>query len=279
MTQADIIKGFTDIDGQPVPDLFYAAMDATALWPAVRQLRAWEWERLDVAPGNDVLDVGCGLGDITIALARAASPGRVVGIDASGGMLAEARRRAGAAGATVEWQPADALELPFPDASFDRCRSERTLQWVADPPAAIAEMLRVLRPGGRLALLDTDWRTLVLDHPDPALARRLGDAVETLRGPACTVGGRLVNLLRDTGVTNLEVTAASHVWTAWDPAAGPAPHGIFPLRLMAEELAAGGLLDAGDATRFVDQIEDAGRKDRFFASITMMAVAARKPAA
>lgn len=65
----------------------------------------------------------------------------------------------------------DALALDEPDDSFDAARCERVLQWVSDPAAAVAELTRVVRPGGRICLIDTDWSTLRLDAGDPNIER------------------------------------------------------------------------------------------------------------
>ena len=91
----DLAKGFTAVDAQPDATPLIAAMDATATFPAVRQLRAHERERLALRPGDRLLDVGCGLGDVAMALAPEVAPGgEVVGVDASEAMLDVARRRA-----------------------------------------------------------------------------------------------------------------------------------------------------------------------------------------
>src|SRR5688500_13099405 len=144
-------KGFSQVDGQADPSMLIAGMDATAQWPAVQRLRSWERDRLGVAAGCAVLDVGCGTADVLAGLAAVATAqGRAVGVDASEQMLAVAQQRARAAGVSLDLRVGDATELDFEDGSFDVVRSERTLQWVSDPARAVAEMVRVLRPGGRI---------------------------------------------------------------------------------------------------------------------------------
>jgi len=110
-----------------------------------------------VAPGGQALDVATGTGDLAFALARVVGPGgRVVGIDFSDPMLEVARRKAYDASRPLapEFQRADALDLPFADASFDAVTIGFGLRNVTDVPRALAEMCRVLRPGGRLACLE-----------------------------------------------------------------------------------------------------------------------------
>lgn len=100
-----------------------------------------------VGPAEDVLDVGCGTGAVVASL-RAATRGRVVGVDPSDGMLVEARR---AAPADVELARMSAEELPF-EGEFDLVLSNSALQWFRDPARALARFRAALRPGGRTAI-------------------------------------------------------------------------------------------------------------------------------
>ena len=110
------------------------------------------WRRLTarsvVRPGDRVLDVCCGTGDL--ALACAAEGGRVTGLDFSERMLERAQRKSSA----VEWVPGDAVALPFPDASFDAATVGFGVRNVPELDRALAELRRVLRPGGRVAILE-----------------------------------------------------------------------------------------------------------------------------
>jgi demethylmenaquinone methyltransferase/2-methoxy-6-polyprenyl-1,4-benzoquinol methylase len=101
-----------------------------------------------VRPGDRVLDVACGTGDL--ALAAAAAGGRVTGVDFSTRMLERARRKSSA----VEWLEADALALPFDDASFDVVTSGFGVRNFADLEAGLRELRRVLGPGGRIGVLE-----------------------------------------------------------------------------------------------------------------------------
>jgi len=110
------------------------------------------WRRLTaqavVRPGDDVLDACCGTGDLAIAAARAG--GTVTGLDFSPAMLARARRKAPA----LEWIEGDLLSLPFGDASFDSATVGFGVRNVEDLARAVDELRRVLRPGGRLGVLE-----------------------------------------------------------------------------------------------------------------------------
>ncbi|MEX5298350.1 methyltransferase domain-containing protein [Kocuria sp. CPCC 205292] len=102
-----------------------------------------------VRPGQSVLDVACGTGVVAREAARLLQgSGRVVGLDVNAGMLAVARRVAPA----LEWVEADALDLPFPDGSFDVVLCQAGLMFVADPVRALQEMARVAAPEGTVAV-------------------------------------------------------------------------------------------------------------------------------
>jgi demethylmenaquinone methyltransferase/2-methoxy-6-polyprenyl-1,4-benzoquinol methylase len=118
------------------------------------------WKRATVRAvrpraGGRYLDVCTGTGDVALRLARAAAPSAlVVGLDYSAGMLAVAGRRSPGRG-RVAWLRADALRLPFRDATFDGVTISFGLRNVADIPAGLAEIRRVLKPGARLVVTDT----------------------------------------------------------------------------------------------------------------------------
>jgi arsenite methyltransferase len=133
-------------------------------------------EALAARPGDRILDVGCGPGFYIPELLRQVGPnGAVVGIDSSESMLALAAGRSGA-GDHVEFHQADATALPVADASFDAALSVQVLEYVADIPAALAEILRALHPGGRAVIWDVDWATLSMRTADPGRMRRVLDA-------------------------------------------------------------------------------------------------------
>ena len=112
-------------------------------------------DRVAPAAADTVLDVACGTGSIAAELVRRADCS-VVGLDRSEEMLAEARRTLAAAGLAgrIQLEQGDAQRLPFADASFDHLTGGYLLRYVEDPTATIAGLARVVRPGGRMALLD-----------------------------------------------------------------------------------------------------------------------------
>ena len=271
--------GYRRVDDDENVAVLVGTMDATARWDATVELRAWERHRLRLIEGERLLDVGCGLGEAALALAEdLGARGKVVGIDASTSMLSAARERARAAVCPMRFSVGDALALDEPDSSFDAARSERTLQWLTDPQAAVDELARVLRPGGRISLIDTDWSTLQLDVGDSTVASRVREAMRAERSRPSNVGSRLGELVRAAGFEAPLETAATQVWTTWNPDDSPAPDGCFSMRSLADDLVATGQLNEADVDRFVSTVHDAARSDHFSMSLTMFAVIATNPA-
>lgn len=162
---------------------------------------------LEPGPGQRLLDVGCGTGVDVLALAdRVAPGGSVSGVDMSGELVAEATGRV-PDGVAADFRVADASALPFPDHTFDGTRAERVLQHVPDPGRAIAELVRVTRPGGRVLAADPDHGMWALDMSDRALTRTLMSWwVDNVPNP--WMGRQLAGLLRAAGVEDVRIELA-----------------------------------------------------------------------
>jgi SAM-dependent methyltransferase len=146
---------------------------AAELEPAARRVV----ELAAIAPGERVLDVACGTGNA--AFLAAAAGARVTGLDSAARLVDVARARAAAEGADAEFVVGDALDLPFADGAFDAVVSVFGVVFVPDPERAIAEILRVLAPGGR-ALLSA-W---VPDGPIDAMVGVLGRGLVAAGSPS-----------------------------------------------------------------------------------------------
>jgi ubiquinone/menaquinone biosynthesis C-methylase UbiE len=128
----------------------YAWFTAQAAWRASCARLA---DELAASEPELVVDLGCGPGVSTFELARLLPRSRLVGLDVAPRMLRQAQRRA-PSGVSVGWLHADAASLPFPDASVAACTGHSFLYLVQDRTSVLREIRRVLRPGGRLALME-----------------------------------------------------------------------------------------------------------------------------
>lgn len=119
--------------------------------------RAWRRRAVELAevePGMRVLDCATGTGDLALAFKRAVGPGEVVGTDFCAEMIAPAPAKAARAGLEVRFEVADAMQLPYPDQSFDRASIAFGIRNVDDPVRCLQELARVTRPGGRVVVLE-----------------------------------------------------------------------------------------------------------------------------
>jgi SAM-dependent methyltransferase len=171
------IAEFPAVDRAPDPAALIEWMDDARTLPGVRIAKSLAVQALGLRPGLAVAEIGCGPGEDAREMARRVAPGgSVTGVDASAAMIAEARSRAATRNLPVTFRAGDALSLPLPDKSVDRCRADTLLQHVPDPARAVAEMARITRRGGRIALVEFDLGTLAVDHPDRATTRQVLDA-------------------------------------------------------------------------------------------------------
>jgi SAM-dependent methyltransferase len=199
-----VSQTYSDVDGSADPVEAAAWQERMASWPAIRAYKERTYEL--IAGSGRVIDIGCGPGVDVVALGH-----DCVGVDPSGTMLAAATRR----GADV--CRADAHCLPFRDGAFQAARADRVFQHLADPTAALREMVRVVARGGRLVVADPDQESLVIRVP--GVRQGVLDRLESLRRDLGYRNGTLVSripeLFDDVGVELTDVDA--FVLTIRDP--------------------------------------------------------------
>jgi ubiquinone/menaquinone biosynthesis C-methylase UbiE len=152
-----------------------AFLEDRARCPDQRQVNDWLIAALDPRPGECILEAGSGSGVMARMIAPRVAPGGVVvGMDVSHDMAFAAQEYLAAdpAGA-VEFVIASAEVMPFPDGAFDAAFAARLLLHVPDAAAVLRQLVRVTRPRGRVAVMDLDFETLAIDHPDRELTRRI----------------------------------------------------------------------------------------------------------
>lgn len=160
--------------------------------------------------GMRLLDCGCGPGSITVGLAELVAPGEVIGIDASADLIASAQDNAASAGlSNATFQTGDVYSLPFADDSFDAVWAHALLEHLHDPVAALAEMRRVLKPGGLIGVRELDLDSLLIGPESPALVRCIELWIRLTRenGGDAQIGKKLAALLTAAGFREVGMSA------------------------------------------------------------------------
>jgi ubiquinone/menaquinone biosynthesis C-methylase UbiE len=158
---------FTRVDSAKDANWFITFMDTVNALPEYGAVRRTLASGLGPLTGKHVLDIGCGTGDDARELAELVGPeGKITGVDLSEAMVNEARRRNDGRSLPAEFAVEDMQRLSFADGSFDGVRVKLVRQHCPDLDKADDEVLRVTRQGGRIAVFDYDFDTLIVDHPD-----------------------------------------------------------------------------------------------------------------
>lgn len=247
------------------------ALDAQAASPGVQRLRAWAHAGLVARPGERALDVGAGTGSETQVLAAAVGrDGEAIGVEPNAGLRAVAEQRAAEAGSAARFVDGDALALPLGDAEADAVWCERVFQHLAEPGRAAAEVARVLRPGGRVVLLDTDWATTILHPGEPDVVAALAScAMAAAANPYA--GRRLLGDLTGAGLAvddiGSQALVQDHRTVTWPI-----------VRMMAETALRRELITAEQRDALYADLAAAAEQGALHMSVTMFGVLAHRPA-
>lgn len=237
-------------------------------------IRAAYLDLLQIAPGERVLDVGCGTGVVTRAVATRVGPtGHVLGVDPSPTMLAVAREIAEREGVAeqIEFRVGDARALPVDDAAFDVVLAITALSHTTDAEQAIPELLRAVRPGGRVGVFDIDPESWIISHPDRALTRRISAAATDIITDGW-LARRLPGLLEAAGLVDVRVRAFTPVER--DPTGYYGS--LAPMRA-AQAVQAGAVSDE-ECERWLAALRVEQAANRFLAGLTHLFIWGRRPA-
>ncbi|MFI7607647.1 methyltransferase domain-containing protein [Micromonospora sp. NPDC049366] len=257
------MHGFTDVDRQSDPDSWVDVLDRLTEEPFYRAYQERVRELLRPMPGRRYVEVGAGAG-ASAARLRDAHDVSVTTVDRSLTMAAAMRARG-----LTQCVVADAHQLPFLSNSFDGAWADRTVQHLADPHTAVEELVRVVRPHGRIVLADPDYDTQVLDIADQNLARR----VLRFRADVLLRNGTLAHqhagLLAALGL--VDITVEPRTLLVRDPTA---VDNVLGLRSWAATAAHRGTLDPTEARAFEEQFDEAVKAHRFTYAVTFFLTAA-----
>jgi ubiquinone/menaquinone biosynthesis C-methylase UbiE len=246
----------------------------------VARYKNLSYKLLQLGPGMQVLDVGCGPGVDLLPLAKkVGKQGQVTGLDNDRELLREGQQALSKYG-KIHLVEGLAEQLPFLDEIFDRTRADRVLQHVPRPKAVLAEMWRVLRPGGRVVLVEPDWKTAAIYPGSP----EGGDDDRTLSAVLAynqrqsvhpLIGRQLRSLFWEDGVSSwedlhIQSLALSH--TSW-----PVTDALLTITQLALGLSQESPALASEITAWLKAIERAADWGEFMASIQFFFASARKP--
>jgi len=243
-------------------DAMYATPDVVAQHQFVLGL-------LNLKPAKRVLDIGSGPGYLVSEMGAAVGrDGAVHGLDASVAMNAIAAHRC-AGKPWVQIDEGDVLELPYADSTFDAAVSTQVYEYVADLPRALDELHRVLRPGGRALILDTDWDSLVWHTSDRELNRRITAAWDDhLVHPH--LPRVLARLMRTAGFT----VTAQRVHVLFNTELTENSFSAFDMRAVAKYVPGHHGLTEADAAAWVADLQARSDAGEFFYSLNRYIVMA-----
>jgi arsenite methyltransferase len=230
-------------------------------------------EALAARPGERILDVGCGPGFYARELLdEVGDQGSIVAVDASPDMLALARRRCEGR-PNVSFLEGNAIALPVDDGDFDAALCVQVMEYVADPAAALAEMHRALRPGGRVVVWDVDWATAWWHSAHPDRMRRVLVAWdEHLAHPSLprTLGAHL----GAAGFTDVAVAGHSFATVDYDDGS----FAVAMLGMVADFVPGRGGVTGDEVAAWKAEQRDLAEQGRFFFEGTQFCFTATKPA-
>lgn len=231
--------------------------------------REFVLEHLPIRHGDAVLSAGCGPGFETAALAeQVGETGRVTGIDVNQDVLAAARDRCRDL-PQVSFHLGDVTDLPVADESLNLAVAKQVLVGVSDVESALAELFRVLEPGGRVAITGGDRRTHVKHTPTERMRR--ADEIFRTESGGSRLGTRLVSMLPEAGFTSVDVEPRAKIQTE---ITDQIERGIEVQRAVLESSEA---FDDDEIATWERDLRDLGETGRFLSCSTVFLYVARKP--
>jgi SAM-dependent methyltransferase len=252
------LSAFTSLDQVKAIETY---VDALVAFDGIEQLQELKHiERTMVQPSSAVLDVGCGFGLETERLARLVGEGgTATGIDESAQFIAEAVRRASAAGLHIDYRAGLAEHLPYANKSFDHVRAERLLIYLTDVSKALSEMRRVLRPGGVLALIEPDFGTTTVNVSDRALVRRVMAHEADTAVKQSWLPGQLTPMLTGLGLRDVKIATRVLIF--------PQALGATYFSSVAQNAANDGVISKRECAAWQAEIAELSRSARLFGTV------------
>lgn len=238
------------------------------------RMRDAYFDELPLGSARTVLDVGCGTGvEVRALLARPDFVGRVVAVDQSPALLERARRLAAqeVVQERLDLVVGDAHRLEAGDGAFDVVIAHTLVSHLADPPMALREMARVIRPGGTVAVFDGDYASWTWSHPDPVLAAAMDEGFRSAVVANPRVMREMPSLLREAGLKLVAAQASVYAETGTGRFFPAAAETYGPI------IAGAGAVSAADVERWLVGLRRALDERTFFAACNYHACLAERP--
>lgn len=271
MTEQNYKSGWSNIDQTENPAYYIQFMNRVRPQDDAPEPYQSLFTALGVKPGQEILDVGCGTGGTMRALAQhEPAIGRIVGVDNSAVMIAEAEKRAAGSNWPLTHHVIDAHQLPFADNSFDGCFATGVFEIIEQPQTVLAEMARVLRPGGRLVVITGDIDATMIDATNRTVTRKIIHYANDYEGNGW-IGRQLPGFCHDLGLANIQAVPRMMPITRYEMWAELWWQG------WAEAAAAAGTITAEELQDWLADLQARDRAGKFFAAWAGITVSARKP--
>lgn len=242
----------------------------------MKDINEFSYQLMRLDEITSVLDAGCGPGADVIPMAKLIREGgTITGVDLSESMLADARNYAKVEGVEnrVSFVCASVSNLPFPDASFDSVRAERLFQVLPPekipPEQVFSELLRVLKPGGSMVLIDSDWASASVDFPDLDLERKFMDIFARKCRPNGYSGRQFKRWMAEAGLKDIQTRGFARIAETLDQC----PLGAW----LAEDAKKQGWASDEEADFWLNTLKQRDEAGSFYASANMVVTAGRKP--
>lgn len=262
---------WSDVDAQEDSEAFTEYLDTASAEEQVQQYKRRSHKLLHPEPGDRILDAGCGLGHDVLMLADwVGTDGEVIGIDYSSEMIRQALESATDV-PSVKFHQGSIMDIEYPDDHFDASRADRVLQHVNDPAAAINELKRVTKPGGRIGLTDTAWESLLIDAPVPDAPHQFLD-LDHVDAVNPEMGRQIYRYAMDAGLQEIDIDPILFYSTEFEEV-----RQFGRLESWLDRMNEAGLVSDSEIEDWLNRLDEADESDRFFASIAGFTIVGTVP--
>jgi ubiquinone/menaquinone biosynthesis C-methylase UbiE len=263
-------SGFSKVDRSQDPGVFITCLQTLCSLPYFQDYKKRSFDLLNLRRSSRILEIGCGLGQDAIAIARMIGEGgKVIAIDSSRKMIKSLCQDPMKID-SIQLCLSDACNLPFRDGSFDGARADRVLQHISEPRKAFAEMVRTVRGKGRLVVYEPDWGTFIISPGQKEICRTItqlfGDTF-----PSGWIGRQLPGYFREEGLEKIQIKAETFSTDDLNLAIQ-----IFDLVNNAQRAERMGYVSESQVDVWLEELRQANRQGRFFCSYTGFLISGEK---